>query len=106
MADCLLPTAYRLPYSNELAFHLLPAVLARRLRLCAGGGVVEQHCADGVLFGACRWGRPPGLFFLAGADFIGAMQLLIYVGGTLVLLMFGVMLTAQEPVHFDEDRGR
>jgi len=41
--------------------------------------------------------RPPACFFLAGADFIGAMQLLIYVGGTLVLLVFGVMLTAQSP---------
>ena len=38
-----------------------------------------------------------GLFFLAGADFVGAMQLLIYVGGTLVLLIFGVMLTSQAP---------
>jgi NADH:ubiquinone oxidoreductase subunit 6 (subunit J) len=37
-----------------------------------------------------------GLFFVAGADFVGAMQLLIYVGGTLVLLVFGVMLTSQE----------
>jgi NADH-quinone oxidoreductase subunit J len=37
-----------------------------------------------------------GLFFLAGADFVGAMQLMIYVGGTLVLLVFGVMLTAQQ----------
>ncbi len=36
------------------------------------------------------------LFFLAGADFVGAMQLLIYVGGTLVLLVFGVMLTSQD----------
>lgn len=36
-----------------------------------------------------------GLFFLAGADFVGAMQLMIYVGGTLVLLIFGVMLTSQ-----------
>lgn len=36
-----------------------------------------------------------GLFFLAGADFVGAMQIMIYVGGTLVLLVFGVMLTAQ-----------
>ena len=38
-----------------------------------------------------------GLHFLAGADFVGAMQLMIYVGGTLVLLVFGVMLTAQDP---------
>lgn len=36
-----------------------------------------------------------GLFFLAGAEFVGAMQLMIYVGGTLVLLIFGVMLTAR-----------
>ncbi len=38
-----------------------------------------------------------GLFFLAGADFVGAMQIMIYVGGTLVLLIFGVMLTAKGP---------
>lgn len=35
------------------------------------------------------------LFMLAGAQFVGAMQIMIYVGGTLVLLIFGVMLTAQ-----------
>src|SRR3954468_19289000 len=40
-------------------------------------------------------GATSGLFFLAGAEFVGAMQLLIFVGGTLVLLIFGVMLTAQ-----------
>jgi NADH:ubiquinone oxidoreductase subunit 6 (subunit J) len=40
-------------------------------------------------------GATAGLFFLAGAQFVGAMQLMIYVGGTLVLLIFGVMLTAQ-----------
>lgn len=39
-------------------------------------------------------GAVAGLFFLAGAQFVGAMQLMIYVGGTLVLLVFGVMLTA------------
>ena len=35
------------------------------------------------------------LFMLAGAEFVGVMQIMIYVGGTLVLLIFGVMLTAQ-----------
>lgn len=40
-------------------------------------------------------GATAGLFFLAGAEFVGSMQLMIYVGGTLVLLIFGVMLTAQ-----------
>ena len=42
-------------------------------------------------------GATAGLFFLADAVFVGAMQLMIYVGGTLVLLVFGVMLTAQGP---------
>lgn len=37
-----------------------------------------------------------GLLFLAGAYFVGSMQLMIYVGGTVVLLIFGVMLTAQK----------
>ena len=41
-------------------------------------------------------GATAGLFMLAGAHFVGAMQLMIYVGGTLVQLIFGVMLTAQE----------
>jgi NADH:ubiquinone oxidoreductase subunit 6 (subunit J) len=42
-------------------------------------------------------GSVAGLFFLLNADFVGAAQLLIYVGGTLVLLVFGVMLTASGP---------
>src|SRR5436189_1614508 len=38
-----------------------------------------------------------GVFFLLGADFVGATQLIVYVGGILVLVVFGVMLTAQGP---------
>ena len=34
-----------------------------------------------------------GLYLLLGADFLAATQLMIYVGGILVLLLFGVMLT-------------
>lgn len=42
-------------------------------------------------------GSVAGLYFLCGADLVGATQLLIYVGGTVVLLIFGVMLTATGP---------
>lgn len=38
-----------------------------------------------------------GVYFLLGSDFVGATQLIVYVGGTLVLVVFGVMLTAQGP---------
>ena len=34
-----------------------------------------------------------GLFLLLGADFLAVSQLLIYVGGILALILFGVMLT-------------
>jgi len=39
------------------------------------------------------------LYFLLGAEFVGAVQLIVYVGGTLVLVVFGVMLTAQGPLR-------
>ena len=48
-----------------------------------------MHCRNEDLSSA--------LFFLLHADFLGAAQLLIYVGGTVVLLVFGVMLTASGP---------
>ncbi|HVK38621.1 MAG TPA: NADH-quinone oxidoreductase subunit J [Candidatus Kapabacteria bacterium] len=35
-----------------------------------------------------------GLYVMLGADFVGVSQLLIYVGGILVLFLFGMMLTA------------
>src|SRR5205823_12035298 len=38
-------------------------------------------------------------YFLLGAEFVGAAQLIVYVGGTLVLVVFGVMLTAQGPLR-------
>ncbi|MFH2030276.1 MAG: NADH-quinone oxidoreductase subunit J [Bacteroidota bacterium] len=34
-----------------------------------------------------------GIYVLLGADFIAIVQLLVYVGGILILLLFGVMLT-------------
>src|SRR3954447_3868454 len=38
-------------------------------------------------------------YFLLGAEFVGAAQLIVYVGGTLVLVVFGVILTAQGPLR-------
>jgi len=39
------------------------------------------------------------LYFLLGAEFTGTVQLIVYVGGTLILIVFGVMLTAQGPLR-------
>jgi NADH-quinone oxidoreductase subunit J len=61
------------------------------------GVVLAENIVRMALYLVMSLGAVAGLFFLAGAEFIGAMQLMVYVGGTLVLLVFGVMLTARGP---------
>jgi NADH:ubiquinone oxidoreductase subunit 6 (subunit J) len=39
-----------------------------------------------------------GLYVLLGADFIGVVQVIIYIGGILVLIVFGVMMTQRARV--------
>lgn len=39
-----------------------------------------------------------GLYIVIGADFLAFTQLLVYVGGILVLILFGVMLTQKDPL--------
>jgi len=67
--------------------------------------VLSSNIVRMALYLVFSLGATAGLFFLAGADFVGAMQLMIYVGGTLVLLVFGVMLTAQGPFISMKTRG-
>jgi NAD(P)H-quinone oxidoreductase subunit 6 len=40
-------------------------------------------------------GGTAGLYLFLGADFVGVTQLLVYVGGILVLLLFAVLLTGR-----------
>ena len=75
-------------------FFLLFALVACLLAVAV---VLTSNVVRMAFYLTLSLGATAGLFFLAGADFVGAMQLLIYVGGTLVLLIFGVMLTAQAP---------
>ncbi|NJO01957.1 MAG: hypothetical protein HC880_09915 [Bacteroidia bacterium] len=42
------------------------------------------------------------LYVLAGADFLAITQIVVYVGGVLILLLFGIMLTKRaEGDHLD-----
>jgi NADH-quinone oxidoreductase subunit J len=78
---------------NVVLFWILAAVTGG----CAIAVVLSQNivrAAVWLLFTLCG---AAGVFFLLGAPFLGATQLLVYVGGTLVLVVFGVMLTAQGP---------
>lgn len=65
--------------------------------LTCGGAVAvvaTQNIVRMAFWLVVSLGSVAALFFLLHADFLGAAQLLIYVGGTVVLLVFGVMLTA------------
>jgi NADH:ubiquinone oxidoreductase subunit 6 (subunit J) len=64
---------------------------------CAIMVVVSQNIVRAATWLLFALAGTSGIFFLLGADFVGAAQLLVYVGGTLVLVVFGVMLTAQGP---------
>ena len=75
-------------------FFLLMALLACAFAVAV---VVASNIVRMAFYLVMSLAAVSGLFFLAGADFLGAMQLMIYVGGTLVLLIFGVMLTAGGP---------
>ena len=38
-----------------------------------------------------------GLYFMMNAELLAAIQLIVYAGGTLILIIFGVMLTSRNP---------
>jgi NADH-quinone oxidoreductase subunit J len=72
-------------------------LLAGMTGICAIAVVVTQNIVRSATYLLFTLAGTAGIFFLLGADFVGATQLFVYVGGTLVLVIFGVMLTAQGP---------
>ncbi|MBT6154816.1 MAG: hypothetical protein HOL01_02160 [Planctomycetaceae bacterium] len=69
------------------------------LTTCGGAiaVVVSQNVVRMAFWLVVALGSVAAIYFLLHADFVGATQLMIYVGGTIVLLIFGVMLTASGP---------
>ncbi len=83
-----------LPDLNSVLFYILAGIIA----LSAIAVVVSHNIVRAATWLLFALSGTAGIFFLLGADFVGATQLLVYVGGTLVLVVFGVMLTAQGPL--------
>src|SRR5437016_6277294 len=82
-----------IPSIHALLFWAVAIVTA----CCAVAVVVTQNIVRSATWLLFALAGTSGVFFLLGADFVAATQLLVYVGGTLVLVVFGVMLTAQGP---------
>ena len=78
---------------------LLFWIIALVTGLCALATVVSQNIVRSATWLLFTLAGTSGIFFLLkrGLPGCGAIQLLVYVGGTLVLVVFGVMLTAQGP---------
>ncbi len=86
---------------NAVSGGALEAIL---FYLVAGGVVlsVVGVCVSRNIVRMAVWlfvalGSVAMLYFMLAATFLGAIQLIVYAGGTLVLLVFGVMLTSKSP---------
>jgi NADH-quinone oxidoreductase subunit J len=75
------------PAIFALAFGALTAIAAVAV-------VVSRNVVRAALYLVVVLGGIGVLFLLMGAEFVGWTQILIYVGAIVVLLLFGLMLTA------------
>jgi NADH-quinone oxidoreductase subunit J len=89
----LLSSATQVQTASAVLFYLFAGLTAvSSLGVVASRNIVRTAvCLLFALIGVA------GLFFLLEAEFLAAVQLIIYAGGTLILIVFGVMLTSKSP---------
>jgi len=76
-----------------LLFNLIAGgVVASVIGVCVSRNIVRMAVWLFICLGSVAM-----LYFMLAANFLGAIQLIVYAGGTLVLLIFGVMLTSKSP---------
>lgn len=59
------------------------------------GLILARNVFHSALFLVVSLGSVAGVFVILGADFLAAVQVLIYVGAITILILFGLMLTPQ-----------
>jgi NAD(P)H-quinone oxidoreductase subunit 6 len=80
-----------MPPAGTLIFYGLAALVL----LCGGVVALSRNMLHAAFALLGTLAGVAGLYMFLGADFLGLAQLLIYVGGILVLLLFAVLLTAR-----------
>jgi NADH-quinone oxidoreductase subunit J len=91
------------PYITPAIFYALAAVSILSAAAAATAPRIV-HAAFGLM--AAFFGVA-GLYFLLGADFVGLAQVIVYVGGILVLLVFGILMTGKTQANLGlEERPR
>ena len=59
--------------------------------------VLSQNIVRMAIYLMLTLGGVAGLYLMMQAQFLAAIQLIVYAGGTLILIVFGVMLTSKSP---------
>jgi NADH-quinone oxidoreductase subunit J len=90
--------SYLSPTGLEIAFTLIGLVVLGSAVLV----VTVQNLVHAALWLVVSLGAIAGEFLLLGAEFVAWVQILIYVGAVVVLLLFGLMLTKAPIGHTDE----
>jgi NADH-quinone oxidoreductase subunit J len=78
---------------SAVLFYLFAGMSA----LAAIGVVVSKNIVRTAVFLLFTLLGVAGLYFLLNAEFLAAVQLVVYAGGILILIVFGVMLTSKSP---------
>ena len=76
---------------------LLFTLVAGGVVVCVVGVCVSRNIVRMAVWLFMCLGSVAMVYFMLAATFLGAIQLIVYAGGTLVLLIFGVMLTSKSP---------
>src|SRR5215213_3003607 len=79
--------------ASAVLFYLFAAMSAGS----AIGVVISKNIVRMAVFLLGTLAGVAGLYFLLSAEFLAAVQLVVYAGGTLILIIFGVMLTSKSP---------
>ena len=88
---------------ESLAFYIFAGLAVA----CSIGIVVSTNIVRTAVFLLGTLAAVAGLYFLLSANLLAAIQLIVYAGGTLVLIIFGVMLTSKSPwIKYDPSKGQ
>lgn len=84
-----------------VAQNVIFGIIAASMAFGAVRVVTTKNIVHAALFLVVVLGGGAAQFFLLGAEFVGWVQVLIYIGAIVVLFLFGIMLTKAPMRHQD-----
>ncbi len=89
MTSALLLAQVEFDVAQNIAFAIIAAImLISAFKMVTTGNVVHAALYLVIVLAASA-----AIFILLGSDFVGATQVLVYIGAIIVLFLFGIMLT-------------